>query len=270
MVLSTDPIFFSIGPIHIYYYGLVYALTFLVLYLVFTYTKKKHLLNQDQIDSLFLHILIGMLVGGRVMHFLFADPTVFITSPLELLYIWHGGMSFFGAFLGIVVGVALFVRRNKLSVERFFICADSIALVATLGLIFGRMANFLNQELVGRVTDAVPWCVEFGRMCSVNISGEVVQTLCYAGCRHPYQIYASISHAILFVVLVFVYRRHGAKVGETFWAFIFGYCISRFVVDFWRDDAIIAIGLTSWQIVSLVVFVTSIFLYRHFVRHKRA
>ncbi len=232
-----DPVFISIGPIHIHYYGLVYAFGLLAVYYFLRYHKKSLSMSVEQITNCILWLVIGLLIGGRIGHFLFSQPLIFISNPLELLYIWQGGMSFFGALIGMSITGYYFARNQKIS---FFRLADYITIPVSAILIFGRIANFINQELVGRVSN-VSWCVEF---------------VTAVGCRHPYQLYAAISHTILFmlllVIFIFAKKYWGKFHGMLFSYFIIGYSILRFITDFYRDDPIIIMGLTIWQIVSVV------------------
>lgn len=235
----------KIGGFEIRYYGLVYALT--VLFVIFTLRKNKEKLNldNDKIDSLITWLVLGMIIGARIMHYLINDPSVFFTNPLRLLTIWRGGMSFFGGFLGILSSGYIWNKYNKVS---YFAIADVVVLPVTLGLGLGRIANFINQELVGTVTD-VSWCFNF-----VNASG----------CRHPYQLYASISHFVLFFMLLYLIKDiHNRKEGSVLFSFIIGYSVLRFLVDFFRED-IRFFGLTSWQYMSILFFSVGIYLFFKF------
>jgi phosphatidylglycerol:prolipoprotein diacylglycerol transferase len=241
------------GFLEVRFYGIVYALGFLLVYWLI-YRKRDALgIKREQVDNLILILLIGLLVGARLFHFLFSDPLIFFRSPLEILKIWNGGMSFFGALIGCLTGAIWYLKKIKLNWKKF---ADIIIIGVTVALIFGRIANFLNGELIGTVTN-VPWCVIFTSFDYL--------------CRHPYQIYASISHVLLLGGLLYVDKLRvdkNLKNGVVFWTFILGYSLLRFVTDFFRVDPRF-LGLTVWQYLSLVVFVGSlIYIKMNFIKKR--
>jgi phosphatidylglycerol---prolipoprotein diacylglyceryl transferase len=265
MEFYIDPILVSIGFIHVRYYGLVYALGFLGLY-YFLISKK--VLTDAQASSFIVHCGVGMLIFARLFHILFDNFAYYAARPIEVFYIWQGGLAFFGGFIGLVVGAYWFLRKRKNSKHKFFILADYTVLVGSITLVFGRLANLINQELVGRVTTVAqtPWCFYF--IESMSATGPVFESVC----RHPYQLYASFSHLLMFIILLVVLimvrrfeERHNlvtySYAGIVFLSFMCVYSLFRFITDFWRDDIILA-GLTHWQWVSLVIFVLSVvFLY---------
>tara|TARA_B100002003_G_C14143765_1_gene549909 strand:- start:1982 stop:2746 length:765 start_codon:yes stop_codon:yes gene_type:complete len=229
---NLNPTLLEIGPLEIRYYGIVYALGFLLVYYML-YKKREELkIKREQVDNLILALLIGLLVGARIFHFVFSDPLVFLKNPLELFMIWNGGMSFFGAFTGCFIASVWYLNKIKLDWKKF---ADVIVIGVTVALIFGRIANFINGELVGTIS-SLPWCVVFSGFDTL--------------CRHPYQIYASLSHVLLLGILLFFSKFK--KKGLVFTSFLIGYSILRFITDFVRED-LRFIGLTVWQYVSLVV-----------------
>ena len=262
-ILQTQSGFF-IGPLYIYYYGLVYAIAAIAFYLVLLRQRKKIGLSENSIDTLLISVLAGLIIGGRVFHFLINDPSIFVTNPLELFRIRDGGMAFFGALIGILAGIGIWYRiqqKNALRLKnggvstlQIFAVLDIGCLVGSVALIFGRLANFLNQELVGRLADptTAPWCVNFATA---------------PGCRHPYQLYAAAAQLVLAAVLfVLLWRseRINIRAGTIFFSFLTGYGILRFITDFWRADPIFALGLTAWQFFALgLAIVGGYFLIRH-------
>ena len=239
---NINPTLFRMGFLEVRFYGIVYALGFLLIYWLI-YRKREELkIKRGQVDNLILILLVGLLVGARIFHFLFSDPLIFFSHPLEIFKIWNGGMSFFGALVGCFVGAVWYLKKIKLDWKKF---ADLIVIGVSVALIFGRIANFLNGELIGTVTN-VPWCVIFTSVDYV--------------CRHPYQIYASLSHVLLLGGLLYIDRlRINKKLNEgvVFWSFLIGYSLFRFITDFFRLDPIF-FGLTVWQYLSLVVFACSL------------
>lgn len=227
---NFNPVFLQLGPVQIRYYGIVYVLGFLLMYAVLKRNRKKLKMSVQAIDDLIVFLIIGLIAGARLLFFLFEDPSMLYQDPLELFRIWKGGMSFFGGFLGSIIGVSFALKKHKL---KFYPIADILVIAASLILVFGRLANFINMELVGRVTD-VSWCFTFPG---------------YEGCRHPYQLYAALSHLILFGILLYMYRREH-KDGSVFWMFVLLYGLFRFITDFFRADPVY-FGLTVWQYVSI-------------------
>jgi phosphatidylglycerol:prolipoprotein diacylglycerol transferase len=234
---SLDPTLFKLGIFEIRLYGLVYVFGFLLVYSML-YKKREYLkIKKEQIDNLIIALFVGLLVGARIFHFLFEDPSLFIRNPLELFMIWHGGMSFFGGLVGCFLAAYLYLKKIKNYEWKKF--ADVIIIALTVTLIFGRIANYFNSELVG-IASNLPWCVVFTAVDNV--------------CRHPYQIYASISHAVLLGVLLFANKIKNKKEGLVFGTFLVGYSVLRFITDFFREESFRLFGLSSWQYICVITF----------------
>lgn len=237
-VHAIDPVLFNIGSFEVRFYGLVYVLGFILCYYIL-YKKRYDLkLTKKQVDNLGFYFLIGMLIGARVFYFIFSNIGL-LKNPLEFFMIWHGGMSFYGGFLGSLLASYLYLK------DKFIDFADLMVIPISLILIFGRIANFINGEIVGLVSD-VPWCVIFSGIDGV--------------CRHPYQIYGAISHTLLFSGLLVV-KKFSVRKGKVFFGFVFGYTILRIITDFLRDEARF-LGLTAWQYVSILILITALIYYR--------
>lgn len=246
MFINTlNPTLLKIGIFEIRWYGLVYVFGFLLVYWML-YRKREELkISVQQIDNLVIAIFIGLLVGARIFHFLFENPYILIKNPLEFFMIWHGGMSFFGALLGIFIASVYYLKKISLDWRKF---ADIIVIAATVALIFGRIANFINGELVGTASN-LSWCAIFPNIDNI--------------CRHPYQIYASISHIILLGCLLFVNKIKNKKDGAVFFTFVIGYSVLRLLTDFFREDPRF-LGLTIWQYTSIVtIFIGYWFASKH-------
>ncbi|MFH1848958.1 MAG: prolipoprotein diacylglyceryl transferase [archaeon] len=232
-VHNIDPTLFQIGFIEVRFYGIVYALGFLLTYYFLLWQRDRLKITKDQAETLILYTMIGLVAGARLFFFAFERPGTLITDPLEFFAVWHGGMSFFGGLTGSIVAVYYFWRKLG-SKTRFLAFGDVIVVPATIALILGRIANFINSELVGTVS-SVPWCVVFSRVDEL--------------CRHPYQIYASVSHMVLLAMLLL----KKGRAGSVFWTFLLTYPVLRFITDFFRYEPRI-LGLTLWQYVSLAFF----------------
>ncbi|MBT4604383.1 prolipoprotein diacylglyceryl transferase [archaeon] len=241
---NLDPILFSLGPVSIRWYGLAYLFGALFgLWWLLFLQRKGELpdFSSDDCWDLVLYLLVGILAGSRLF-MIFWQPSVYFGDPLEIFRVWHGGMSFHGGLFGIIVAGLLFARKKKGA--NFFVLADVAAFPMLLALGVGRLANFVNGELVGRIFDG-PWCVVFP---SYDES-----------CRHPWAVYAALRRFVfafgLFGLSYFQYfRNFGFKPGFIFWNFVFWDGLGRFVLDFWRVDPL-TLGLTLGQWFSLVMVV---------------
>jgi phosphatidylglycerol:prolipoprotein diacylglycerol transferase len=247
---NLDPVLIALGPVEIRYYGIVYALGFFLSYIILRHFSKKGKLNlsYDDIDLLLIYLIIGLLVGARLFEAIFWEPAYYFANPIRILEIWKGGMAFHGGFVGLLVAGWIFVsKHNKKNPKRkvkLMELADIICIPGMLMLAIGRIANFINAELPGKIVDPekVSWCVKFPR---------------FDGCRHPSQIYESITHFIAFGILLTL-NRWKWKAGFIFWNFVFFYGIGRVISDIWRDDPIIMLGLNMGQLQSLIMVIVAI------------
>ena len=224
-------------------------------------------MTEDQLERLLTWVIVGVILGGRIGYVLFYQPDVFAASPLKILRVWEGGMSFHGGFLGVVLAGLWFCQREKISKIS---TGDMMAMVAPIGLFLGRVANFINAELWGRPTD-LPWGVAF--------PGEAAQacaTVTAICARHPSQIYEAVLEGLLLGTLVItgVWRQGWlAHPGRAMGVFLAGYGAARFVVEFFRQpDAqfvtdgnplglawhIGGFGLTQGQALSLPMLVVGL------------
>ena len=214
-----------------------------------------------QVEEMVTGIIIGIIVGGRLGFVLFYQPGYYLSNPLEILKIWQGGMSFHGGFLGVAAAMLLFCRKHGLPVLGV---ADLLAVATPLGLMFGRLSNFVNAELWGRPTD-VPWGVIFPGERAQDCPG-VIEGLC---ARHPSQLYQAGLEGLALALLLFwlVWARGWLKTpGAVTGMFLAGYGVARFVVEFFRvaDEQFITpdnplghvlglgpLGVTMGQLLSL-------------------
>lgn len=237
---NIDPVIFSIGPLSIRYYGLPYIIGFAYLYyLLMRAAEKSEIsgLDKSLAEEFLIYFILGVIVGARLGFFLFNMPFELISDPLEIFRLWHGGMSFHGGFIGTAIAGYIFCRKHRMSSASFFGLADLSAVAAALGLALGRIANFINAELVGKVT-SVQWCVYFPG---------------FEGCRHPYQLYESAALFIVFGTLLFSHKRFRLQPGAIFWLFTLLYGLQRLITNFWRDDPMLAFGLSGGQLLSIAM-----------------
>jgi phosphatidylglycerol---prolipoprotein diacylglyceryl transferase len=263
--ISPNPVLFSIGPISVYYYGLVYAFGFLFTYWFLRKRSKENKLslNFEEIDMLMIYAIIGIIVGARLGEFLFFQTNVLVSTPLEVLKIWKGGMSIHGGIIGFALALSLFCKKIKRNI--FFEITDTIVIPASLILFFGRVANFINAELVGTITTGVSWCVNY---FSETINGELV-------CRHPSQLYEALKNLFIFISLISIDTfTHKRKIvlerGVLTWLFILLYGILRTITNIWRDDIRWLFNIFSTgQVLSLVMVLLAIFMLARIYFKKR-
>jgi len=236
---DIDPIIFRVGPLAVRWYGVMYLLGFIGSYFYLCYLARirKFALNSEEISDLIFYGVFGVVLGGRIGYTLFYNFDYYSSHLLEVFAVWEGGMSFHGGFLGVVISVIVFCRRRKKSIVEI---GDIVSAAAPIGLGFGRIGNFINGELWGRVTD-VSWGVVF------PAAGKLP--------RHPSQLYeAALEGVVLFLVLLVAHKKQ-ARTGMPIFLFLAGYGIARFVVEFFRQpDAHIGFlwqGVTMGQLLSL-------------------
>ena len=192
--------------------------------------------SKQQLEDLFVWIVAGVVIGGRLGFVAFYQPEFYLQNPLEVLKVWQGGMSFHGGFLGVVIATIIFCRRHGLALLP---TADLLAIATPPGLFFGRLANFTNNELWGRPTD-VPWGVVFPGEAAQNCPDNV--GICV---RHPSQLYeAALEGLLLGSLLLFLAWRRGwlRSPGMLTGIFLIGYGLSRFIVEFFRQPDVQFVG----------------------------
>ena len=254
-----DPVVFHIaGPLAIRWYGLMYLIGFAAAWwLGRVRAKQPHsALTPHQVDDMVFYGMIGVVVGGRIGSTLFYHFPEFIGNPLTVFRIWDGGMSFHGGFLGVLLVMWWYAKKQQLA---FFTLMDFVAPLVPLGLGAGRMGNFINQELVGRPTD-LPWGMIF------PVTGDGIP-------RHPSQLYqATLEGLVLFLVLWFYSAKSPPRMAVSA-LFLSGYGLFRFAVEFVRTpDAhlgFIALGwLTMGQILSLPMIVIGVWMLWYSYQNK--
>lgn len=246
---NLSPVLFRIWFLEIRYYGLVYLFGFLLTFLYLRKNKEELNLKDDDIYDLVFYLFLGVIIGARTFHFLFSEPNIILNDPLEFFRIWNGGMSFFGSLTGVLISALIYCKKKNIS---FFKLGDVLVFPATIALIFGRIANFINGELVGTITN-LSWCVVFKG---------------FSGCRHPYQIYASLSHFVLLLTLFKIKKikeNKKLKDGILIISFIIFYSLFRIITDFFREEPRF-FGITIWQVISLLFLIFGLFLYRKYKR----
>ncbi|HLD02619.1 MAG TPA: prolipoprotein diacylglyceryl transferase [Candidatus Nanoarchaeia archaeon] len=240
-VHNIDPILFSLGPLQIRWYGLFYALAFIAGYFYIRHQAKKQNLAFDT-ENFLVYLIIGDLIGARVFEILFYNPSYYFSNPLEMLAIWHGGLSFHGGLLGGLIAAWLFSRKYKIPLLKL---ADLCSIPLAFGLFIGRIANFINAELVGKIT-SVPWCVKFPD---------------YEGCRHPTQIYEALKNLFILLILYPLSNKEH-KDGYLFSVFLIMYSILRFFIEFLKVPETMFFFLTTGQALNILMLIFGIYLWK--------
>ena len=221
---NINPILLELGPFQIRYYGLFYALGFVIAYFMISYLAKRMQLSitKDDVADFIIYEIIGIVAGARLVYVSVYNPLFYLQNPFEVIAVWHGGLSFHGGLLGAIIATYLFCKKNKIE---FYDIADLAVVPVALALALGRIGNFINAELAGRITN-VSWCIDYSK-------NKFVEDL-PSGCRHPSQIYASIKDLTIFAVLWFIKDKKLPK-GFMFWSFVTLYGLFRTIVEFFRQ-----------------------------------
>jgi phosphatidylglycerol:prolipoprotein diacylglycerol transferase len=255
---QIDPVFLSIGPLQFRWYGLMYVLAFIATYLILrSETRRKALpLSVDDVADLVFFGALGVVLGGRLGYILFYKLPFYLSHPLQIFYVWEGGMSFHGGFLGVIIAFLIYARRKQIP---FFTLIDMAALCAPVGLGLGRIGNFINAELYGRQTD-VPWGVIFP-------GGGALP-------RHPSQLYEALLEGVLLFFIVRTASRTTSATGVAGWTFVAGYGLFRFIVEFFRqpDDHLgLLVSIFSMgQLLSFPMFLLGSFMVFRLCRPSTA
>lgn len=258
---SLDPVAFSVGPFAVRWYGIAYVLGFICAGLMIWRVAKRWRIRVDE-DALFtimLCVIIGIIVGGRLGYVLFYGNGYYFEHPLEIFALNHGGMSFHGGLIGVMVAGIVAARLTHIP---YLTLADLGCVAAPLGLLFGRLANFVNGELWGAPTD-LPWGVVFG-----GTAGDMP--------RHPSQLYeAFLEGLVIFCVMFLLSRKRPPRPrGTLFGIFLIMYGVFRFLIEFVREPDV-QLGylwggwLTMGQLLSVPLIIAGICVLIYAVRTKK-
>ncbi|AZL16464.1 prolipoprotein diacylglyceryl transferase [Rickettsiales endosymbiont of Stachyamoeba lipophora] len=247
---NINPVLFAFGPLEIKYYGLAYALGMLIgIELIKRVYNHNFKITPKELDTLLVYIIFGVIIGGRMGYICFYQPEKFLS--LELFYIWKGGMSFHGGLGGVIAAIYLFAKKFKYN---FLNITDHLSMVTPIGLFLGRIANFINGELFGRVTDR-SWGVVF------QYGGNIP--------RHPSQLYeAFFEGVVLFAVLNLLYFKTNISqyAGRLSGVFLLGYGVFRLLVENFREPdfqlGLLFGSLTMGQILSIPMILFGIILIK--------
>ena len=241
------------SPIQIRYYGLFYALAFIIAYFLISYLakRKKLPITKDDVADFLVYEIVGVVVGARLIYVIFYNLFFYLKNPFEIIAIWHGGLSFHGGLLGGVIAGYLFCRKKKIE---FYDLADIVVIPAAIGLALGRIGNFMNAELYGRLT-SMSWCVDYSK-------NKFIENL-PSGCRHPSQVYEVIKNLVIFSALWSIKDKKLPK-GFMFWSFVTLYGLLRTIMEFFRqpDEQVgfIFNYFTAGQLLSFPLFIIGLIM----------
>jgi len=254
-----DPVIADLGFIKIYWYGVMYLLAFLSAYILARYRcKTQKLWNLKHVDDLIFYGALGAVLGGRLGYLLFYNWPIFISNPLSFFNFQNGGMSFHGGFLGVLLAMAIFNKKHKFS---FFQTTDFIAPLVPLGLGFGRIGNYINGELWGRVTES-SWGI-----LAPDQSGLWER-------RFPTQLYEAFLEGFVLFLILWLFSKKNSPLMSTSALFLIFYGVFRFIIEFVRaPDSHIGYLAFDWltmgQLLSLPMIFIGIFLLQKSYSLKR-
>ncbi len=242
-----DPIAISLGPLAVRWYGLMYLAGFVAFLWLGKWRAQSqpwHGMNGQDVDDLLFYGVLGVVLGGRLGQVLFYEPGYYLAHPLEILAVWKGGMAFHGGMLGVFVAMALWARKSG---KTFFQVTDFIAPLVPLGLMAGRIGNFINGELWGRVADpALPWAMIFPQVDQLP--------------RHPSPLYQAAGEGLLLFVILWLFSARQRPMGAVSGMFMIGYGTLRFVAEYFRepDHGIFGVSyvvsMGQWLSLPMVLF----------------
>ena len=247
---NFDPVAVQIFSIEIRWYSLAYIIGILLGWIL----SKKIFISDNEIkekfDDYITYLILGIIIGGRLGYVIFYNFEYFSVNFIDVFKVWQGGMSFHGGLLGIIFISIWFAKKNNHNPFKYL---DIVAIVAPVGIFFGRIANFINSELYG-IETSVPWAVKFIQIDNLY--------------RHPSQIYEAILEGlILFLILTLIYLKKNYKVGMCSYAFLFFYGIFRIISEFFREPDVqlgyLFGSLTMGMLLSALMIIFSVILYRN-------
>ena len=245
---NFDPVALEIFSLEVRWYSLAYIFGII---LGWSLAKKIFIQNievKSKFDDYLTYLIIGIILGGRLGYIFIYNLSFYVNNPLDIFKIWQGGMSFHGGLIGVILASIFFAKKNN---QNPFLYLDIVALVAPVGLFFGRIANFINSELYGTITN-VPWAVTFVQVDNLP--------------RHPSQLYEALLEGLfLFLLLIYFKNKFSNKPGVISGLFLIIYSIFRFIVEFYRvpDEQLgyIFLNLTVGQVVSLIFILSGVILF---------
>jgi phosphatidylglycerol:prolipoprotein diacylglycerol transferase len=262
---NIDPIAFRLGPLAVHWYGLSYLAGFIAvgLWLGRPAGRRRLGLTVDEVQDFLVYALVGVLVGGRTFfviadivtkhdaNFYFGDLP---RSLINVVAVWNGGMGFFGGLIGVIVAIALFVRKHR--GLTFSVLADEVVMMLPIGLALTRIVNFINDELWGKVCDPDrPYCIIFPNAPGIDY-------------RYPSQLFEGALDLLVLPIVLAIYRRHPAD-GVVAWSWFTLYGITRSIAEIWREPGFTVAGLSGGQLVAIPQIFIGVALLVWSIRRNR-
>ncbi|RTZ40074.1 prolipoprotein diacylglyceryl transferase [Candidimonas sp. SYP-B2681] len=247
---QIDPVALQIGPVAIHWYGLMYLIGFALVWLLGRWRIQhgETDLSLRDLEDIIFYSVLGVVAGGRLGYVLFYKPAEYLAHPIEIFYLWQGGMSFHGGLIGVIVVLLIFARKRQKTLLEI---GDFVAPLIPLGLAAGRMGNFINGELWGRPT-TLPW-------------GMVFPQTADGIARHPSQLYEMGLEGFALFALVWLFARKPRPIGQVSAMFLMGYGVFRFLAEFTREPdtylGLLAGGLSMGQLLSMPMILAGILIY---------
>lgn len=241
---NINPVLLKIGSLEVRYYGIIYMFGFVILYFFLKrLSKEKNIvLKKDDLESFVFYTAVSVIISARLFYVVFYNLKYYLSNLFEIFAVWHGGMSFHGGLVGAFIANYLFSKKKNLN---FLKIADITAIAASLALFFGRIGNFINGELYGKITN-LPWAVKF--------QGA-------EGFRHPSQLYEALKNLFIFIFL-FKYKNKEKPDGFLFAIFLILYSILRSFIEFFREPEIFVGSLTMGQLLNIPLFIAGLYILR--------
>ncbi len=265
VVWDVNPYIFHIGDRPIAWYGLLWAMVFIIGYYIMRSIYKKEKIDEDKLDKLFIYMLVSSVVGARLGHCLFYEPSYYLSHPVDLFKVWEGGLASHGGAIGILIGLFIYSRQIK---KPYLWIMDRIVVPTAIGGALIRMGNLMNSEIYGEPT-TLPWGFKFVRDYPVGMPIENIPAC------HPTQIYEALFCILVFVYLMYAYHKQNMaakRPGFMFGIFLIVVFGSRILIEFIKNPQVefeSSMVLDMGQILSIPFFVAGIWLVvRSFVKRK--
>jgi len=248
---NINPIIASFGPFEIRWYGLMYALSFVFIYFAVSYLVKRKKINLTAVDIEWFIILetTALIIGARLFEVIFYNPSFYLANPSQIIAFWKGGLSFHGGLTAMFIAGLWFCKKKKIPALKM---ADIFVIPIGIALMLGRIGNFINGELYGRIT-SVPWCMKFSRA---------------EGCRHPSQLYESGKNLLIFIILWSIKDKKKPD-GFFFALFLILYGTFRFIIEFVREPEVFVGPFTMGQFLCLWMIIAGIALMFYITKKNK-
>ena len=260
---NVDPVIFTIGPLQLRYYGLLFATGFLIGYYIMQYVFNKEKIPEKELNNLSISVILGAVIGARLGHVLFYQPDYYFKNPLEILMIWHGGLASHGGALGVLIAVWIYTKKSKRS---YLWALDRVAIPTALAGSLIRLGNLMNSEIIGKPTN-LPWGFRFIRYYDPE------QPIDNFVPRHPAQLYESICYLVIFIILFYIYKKYKEKSpkGLLLGIFLISVFGMRFLIEFIKENQVpfeSNMSINMGQILSIPFIIVGIWLLINVSRKK--